>query len=53
MNKNIAFERIYRENPRSFCRNNNICTLHSDLYNRYRGIVESPFMSQNNKKVQV
>jgi hypothetical protein len=53
MNKNMAFEKLYRENPRSFCRNNNICTLHSDLYNKYKGISERPFMNQTNKKIQV
>ena len=53
MNKNVAFEKLYRENPRSFCRNNNICTLHSDLYNKYKGISERPFMNQTNKKIQV
>ena len=53
MNKNIAYEKIYRENPRSFCKNNNICTLQYDLYNKYRGIVERPFMTQTNKKIQI
>ena len=53
MNRNFAYEKIYRENSRSFYRKNNLCTLHSDLHKNYRGIVERPFMTQINKKIQI
>ena len=53
MNLNFAYEKIYRENHRSFCRINNLCTLQYDLHKNYRGIVESPFLTQINKKIQI
>lgn len=52
MNRNFAYEKIYRDNPRSFYRKNNICTLQYDLHKEYRDISERPFMTQVNKKLQ-
>ena len=52
MNRNFAYEKIYHDNPRSYYRKNNICTLQYDLYKNYRGISERPFMTQVNKKIQ-
>ena len=53
MNRNHAYEKIYRDNPRSFYRKNDICTVQYDLFNNYLGIVEKPFMTQVNKKIQI
>ena len=50
---NFAYAKIYNNNPRSFNRNNDICTLQCDSYNSYKGIIDKPFMTQINKKVQV
>ena len=53
MNRNFTYEKIYQDNPRSYYRRNNLCTLHYDLYQNYKGIIDKPFMVQINKKVQI
>ena len=50
---NFAYSKIFKENPRSFNRKNNVCALQCDTYNSYKGIIDKPFMTQINKKVQV
>lgn len=52
MNRNFAYEKIYRENPRSFCRKNDLCTLQYELHKNYKGLVEKPFKTKNDKKIQ-
>ena len=53
MNRNFTYEKIYQDNPRNYYRRNNLCTLHYDLYQNYKGIIDKPFMVQINKKVQI
>lgn len=53
MNRNFTYEKIYQDNPRSYYRKNNLCTLHYNLYSTYKGIIDNPFMVQINKKVQI
>ena len=52
MNRNFAYEKIYHDNPRSYYRKNDLCTLQYDLHKNYRGISDKPFMTQINKKIQ-
>jgi hypothetical protein len=53
MNRNHAYEKIYHDNPRSFYRKNDICTVQYDLFKNYQGIIEKPFMTIANKKIQI
>ena len=53
MNRNFAYEKIYQDNPRSYYRKNDICTLHYNLFKNYGGIIDNPFRTQINKKIQV
>ena len=52
MNRNFAYEKIYHDNPRSYYRKNDLCTLQYDLHKNYKGIIDKPFMTQINKKIQ-
>ena len=45
MNRNFTYEKIYHDNPRSYYRKNNICTLHYDLYKNYKGLSDKPFIN--------
>ena len=52
MNRNFAYEKIYRDNPRSYYRKNDLCTLQCNLHHTYKGLSERPLMTQINKKIQ-
>ena len=52
MNRNLAYEKIINDNPRSYYRKNDVCTLQYDLYKDYRGIIEKPFVTHTDKKIQ-
>ena len=52
MNRNFAYEKIINDNPRSYYRKNDLCTLQYDLHRNYRGIIEKPFVAHTNKKMQ-
>ena len=53
MNRNFTYEKIYHDNPRSYYRKNNICTLHYNLFKNYKGIFDHPFKTLVNNKVLV
>ena len=52
MNRNMTYEKIIADNPRSYFRKNDLCTLQYDLHRDYRGIIEKPFITHTNKKIQ-
>ena len=52
MNRNLAYEKIISDNPRTYFRKNDLCTLQYDMHKNYRGIIEKPFVTHTNKKIQ-
>ena len=53
VNRNLAYAKVYNDNPRCYYRKNDLCTLQYDLHKMYRGISERPFMTQVNNKLQI